>query len=276
MEPEQYALMARVERAHWWYRGMRSLVGALLDAHLVPGLPRRVLDAGCGTGGTTAWLRRYGTVVGIDLAAEAAPFWARSGLRAMARASVVALPFPADCFDLVTCFDVLYHRRVGDEGAALAEFRRVLRPGGLLLVRVPAYDWLQGGHDAAVHTRRRYTRGEMVAAVRAAGLAVVTATYGNSLLLPLAVAKRLAERWRGPSQEEMAVPPAPLNAVFGAALALEARVLPRWPLPAGLSVLVLARKPAGAAASARPATPARAGACGGGAAPATPSRSDGP
>jgi SAM-dependent methyltransferase len=235
---------------------MRRLAAALLDEHLGPLSPpppaagaggeRRILDAGCGTGGTTAWLRRYGAVVGVELAGEAAPYWGQQGLHAMARGSVAALPLLDASFDLVTCFDVLYHRQVADEAAVLAEFWRVLQPGGLLLLRVPAYDWLQAGHDAAVHTRRRYTRGEVVQGVRAAGFEVLTATYGNGLLLPLAVAKRVGERWRGASQEEMAVPPAPVNTLFAAALGLEARVLPRWPLPAGLSVLVVGRKPAGA------------------------------
>src|SRR5436853_5703940 len=169
MEPEQYALMARVEREHWWYRGMRVLVAALLDEHLGGQPGGRVLDAGCGTGGTTAWLRRYGHVVGVDLAAEAAPFWPAVGLRHAARGSVAALPFRDETFSLVTSFDVLYHRQVVDEEAALAEAWRVLRPGGLLLLRLPAYNWLQAGHDAAVHTRRRYTRGEVTDAVRAAG-----------------------------------------------------------------------------------------------------------
>ena len=242
MEPEQYALLARVERDHWWFRGMRRLVAALLDEHIAGASDVRVLDAGCGTGGTTAWLRRYGEVVGVDLAGEAAPFWAEAGLRHMARGSVAALPFVSESFDLVTCFDVLYHRQVADEAAVLAEFERVLRPGGLLLLRVPAYNWLQGGHDVAVHTRRRYTRGEIVAAVEAEGLTVAAATYGNSLLFPLALAKRVSERWRGPSQEEMAVPSPAVNAALLATLGLEAHLAPRWSLPWGLSVLVLACK----------------------------------
>src|SRR5712692_8839121 len=142
MEPEQYALMARVERAHWWYRGMRRLVAALLDRQLPPPAEPesgasesgrlRILDAGCGTGGTTAWLRRYGAVVGVDVAAEAAPFWRQRGLAHGARAAVAARPFPAATFDVVTCLDVLYHRQVADEGPVLAELWRVLRPGGLL------------------------------------------------------------------------------------------------------------------------------------------------
>jgi SAM-dependent methyltransferase len=250
VEPEQYALMARVEHDHWWFRGQRRLVAALLDERLTAEPRGRVLDAGCGTGGTTAWLRRYGEVVGVDLAAEAAPFWPGAGLRHMARGSVAALPFRGDSFTLVTCFDVLYHRQVVDEAAALAEFERVLRPGGLLLLRLPAYDWLQGGHDAAVHTRHRYTRSEVLAGVRAAGLTVEAATYANCFLFPLALAKRVSERWRGASQEEMAVPPTLANAALLAALGLEAHVAPRWPLPFGLSVVVLARKPATVAAPA--------------------------
>src|SRR5579875_835964 len=240
MEPDQYALMARVECTHWWYAGMRAVVAALL-ADVLPSRPH-ILDAGCGTGGTTLWLRRFGPVVGVDLAAEASAFWARRLLRA-ARASVDALPFPAASFDLVTSFDVLYHRRVADEISALRECWRVLRPGGLVLVRVPAYAWLLGAHDRAVQTRHRYTRGELVEALRCAGFEVLRATYANSALLPLAIAKRLGERWWGASQAEMAVPPAPINRALHAVLAAEARVLRRWPLPAGLSVLALGRKP---------------------------------
>src|SRR5919206_2711793 len=115
MDSEQYALMARVERDHWWYVGMRRLTAALLANAPADGAPWRILDAGCGTGGTTAWLRRYGSVVGVDLAAGAAPFWRQRGLHDMARGSVAALPFAAERFDLVTCFDVLYHRGVVDE-----------------------------------------------------------------------------------------------------------------------------------------------------------------
>src|SRR5262249_48711398 len=156
---------------------------------------RRLLDAGCGTGGTTTWLRRYGRVVGVDLAAEAVPFWQQRGLRWAARSSVEALPLASESVDLVTCFDVLYHPQVGDEAPVLAEFWRVLRPEGALLMRVPAYGWLHGAHDDAVHTRRRYTRSDVVEGLCGAGFQVVAATYGNCLLFPLAAAKRLGERW---------------------------------------------------------------------------------
>jgi SAM-dependent methyltransferase len=242
MDAEQYALMARVEGSHWWYVGMQSLAAALLDREITPGAELRVLDAGCGTGGTTAWLARYGAVIGVDRAPEAVPFWRPRGSARMARGSVDALPFASDGFHLVTCFDVLYHQQVEHEATALAEFWRVLRPGGWLLLRVPAYDWLHGAHDEAVHTRRRYTRGEITAAVRSAGFAVAASTYGNTVLLPLAVGKRVGERWFGSSQAEMSVPPAMVNTALASVLRAEARVLRRWSLPWGLSALVLGRK----------------------------------
>src|SRR5436305_34278 len=94
MEPEQYALMARVERDHWWYVGMRRLVAVLLADAAPEDSTWRVLDAGCGTGGTTAWLRRYGSVVGVDLAAEAAPFWPARGLQAATRGPLRARSRP--------------------------------------------------------------------------------------------------------------------------------------------------------------------------------------
>src|SRR5262249_40784661 len=137
----------------------------------------------------------------------------------------------------------------------------VLCPGGLLLLRVPAYQWLRGAHDTAVHTRHRYTRSELEAAVRLAGFEVTVATYGNSFLFPLAALKRIGERWLGESPAELAVPAPRVNALFSGVLGLEARLAARWSLPAGLSVLVLARKPAageGTGAARRPTTLAMA------------------
>ena len=245
MEPEQYALMARVERDHWWYRRHARAWWPRCSADASPAdRGWRVLDAGCGTGGTTAWLRRYGSVVGVDLAAEAAPFWPERGLHAMARGSVAALPFAPARFDLVTCFDVLYHQQVADEAPALAEFWRVLRPGGLLLLRVPAYEWLRGAHDTAVHTRHRYTRSELEAAVQSAGFEVDRRHLRQLFPLSAGRLKRIGERWLGESQAEMAVPAPLVNAIFTGVLGLEARLAARWALPAGLSVFVLARKPA--------------------------------
>jgi SAM-dependent methyltransferase len=150
----------------------------------------------------------------------------------------------------VTSFDVIYHLGVADDVAALAEMRRVLRPGGSLFVRVPAIERLHSAHDVAVHTRQRYTTSELSEKAARAGLDVERASYANSVLLPLMAAARLARRGEHGADDDGAAAasdvrplPAPLNAVFGAVLGLEAAWLTRANLPIGLSAFVVARRP---------------------------------
>jgi SAM-dependent methyltransferase len=271
MNPAEYEAMYRLEDHLWWYTGMRRITAAALGSTpggALTGRPgpsggraerradRRILDAGCGTGGNLAWLSRFGRVWGIDLSPLATAYCRRRGQDAVARGSVTRLPFPDASFDLVTSFDVIYHLGVANDVAALAEMRRVLRPGGTLFVRVPALEGLRSVHDAAVHTRQRYTTGELRAKVARAGLEVERASYANAFLLPLAAGARLARRRRahgkdaegggtdGGEASDVRPVPAPLNALFGAVLGLEAAWLARADLPIGLSAFVVARKPA--------------------------------
>src|SRR5438445_7215665 len=160
MERAQYAIMALREERHWWYAGMRRVALAVLGQALDGRSGLRILDAGCGTGGTTVELRRFGEVVGVDLAWEALEPAHGRGLTALARASIETLPFGDATFDVATSFEVVYHLGVANDAAALSEIRRVLKPGGLFLLRVPAHDWLRGEHDRLVHTRHRYSRAE--------------------------------------------------------------------------------------------------------------------
>jgi SAM-dependent methyltransferase len=264
MNPAEYEAMYRLEDHLWWYTGMRRITAAALDSTqsgALTGQPGsagrragwRILDAGCGTGGNLAWLSRFGRVWGVDLSSLATAYCRRRGLGTVARGSVTRLPFPDASFDLVTSFDVIYHLGVADDVAALAEMRRVLRPGGTLFVRVPALEGLRSVHDAAVHTRQRYTTGELKAKVARAGLVVERASYANGILLPLAAGARLARRRQshGKAAEgeegeasDVRPVPAPLNALFGAVLGLEAAWLGRADLPIGLSAFAVALKPA--------------------------------
>jgi SAM-dependent methyltransferase len=245
MEREQYAIMARREERHWWYTGMRRVALAVLDSVLAGRSGLRILDAGCGTGGTTRELQRYGEVVGVDLAWEALlPARAR-GSGHLARASIERLPFQSGSFDLVTSFEVVYHLGVSNDGCAFEEIRRVLKSGGLLLLRVPAHDWLRGEHDRLVHTRHRYSPAEVAEKLTSAGFGVVRLSWANTVLFPPAVAKRLLERLQpasGDAEPDLWQPPGPLNAALERAIAVEALAIPRGvPLPFGLSVLAIAR-----------------------------------
>ena len=182
---------------------------------------------------------------GVDLAWEALEPARERGLARLARGSIEQLPFSDAAFDAVTSFEVIYHLGVANDICALEEIRRVLKPGGVLLLRVPAHDWLRGEHDRLVHTRHRYSRQEVNAKLRAAGFAVTQLSWANSVLFPPAVAKRLLERVRGDSsgaEPDLWQPPAPINTALESAVAVEAALIPRGvPLPFGLSVLAVAR-----------------------------------
>ena len=163
----------------------------------------------------------------------------------LARASVSALPFVSGSFDLVTSFEVLYHRAVLDVPQALTEICRVLTPGGHLLLRLPAYGWLMSQHDRSVHTRERYTAAQASALLLASGFVVEKISYCNSLLFPLALIERWSERWRTAAGADSAMtPPGPLlNMLLRSALEQEATLLAHGAhFPWGLSILALARK----------------------------------
>jgi len=141
------------------------------------------------------YLSPYGLVTGCDVASIALHYSRKRGLERLCQASVTCLPFCSDWFDLVTSFDVLYHRAVADYPRALVEFSRVLRPGGRILLRLPAYDWLRGRHDKAVQTAHRFTARELHSALVASGFVVEKLSYANTLLFALALTKRLLKEF---------------------------------------------------------------------------------
>jgi SAM-dependent methyltransferase len=245
VKPAEYRRMYEAEAAQWWYAGQRAIATALLEPSLGGRPPERprVLDAGCGTGFNLLALSRLGRAVGVDIAPEAIAFCQERGVRAV-RASLLALPFGCASFDAVTSFDVLYHAWVTDDRAAVVEMARVVRPGGVLLVRVPALRALWGAHDVEVQSRHRYTRRELEALLEAGGLRVERITYCNSLLFPVLLARRTLDRLLGREGSDVGFLPAPLEWAFRQALLAEAALVRRRvSFPIGASVVALARKP---------------------------------
>lgn len=243
MEPREYTAMAEAEAAHWWYVSLRAILKQHWNRY-VPREAARWADIGCGTGGTLALLNVPAAfTTGLDASREALELCRQRELKRLARGSVTNLPYASESFDIVTCLDVLYHRAAGEPAQALVEIRRTLRPGGVLFLNLPAYQWLYSRHDRAIHTGRRFTRREVVSLLEAAGLEVLTATYWNTLLFPLAAAARLLSRGEAAGEGSDVKPVSPaINAAFGAATALERVMLRVFPMPFGLSVFAVARK----------------------------------
>jgi SAM-dependent methyltransferase len=245
MHDDEYRAMFDQEERLWWYVGMRAVTASMLDRELNRKGSLRLLDVGCGTGFSLTWLReRFGSqeAFGVDVSPHAAALWRLRGLDTVAVATATGLPFAAAEFDLVTCFDVIYQLDPAQSRAAVAEMRRVLRPGGLLFIREPAYDWMRGAHDVAVGTRHRYTRGELRRLLASEGFAPRRTTYVNTLLFWAAVPHRLLSRVRGEGQSDVRPVPRLMNSLFASALKFEARLVNRVTFPFGLSVVALAEK----------------------------------
>jgi SAM-dependent methyltransferase len=248
VKAKEYRAHFELEERHWWFTSRRRMAFRLLARALPKGGPLRILDAGCGTGINLAGLARFGRVFGCDFAPEALDFCRERGLAGLVRADVNRLPYLDGAFDLVTFFDVLYHEAVSDDTAVLQDAARTLKPGGLVLVTDSAFDFLRGPHDAAMRGARRYTRRELMAKCRAAGLEPIHATYFYMSTFPAVYLKRRAERRRATRRPEaevrsdLALAARPVNAALSALLGLEGRWAARRRLPFGSSVVVLARK----------------------------------
>ncbi len=240
---------ARAEREHFWFRGFRKFVEPLVaDAATDRARGSRrpeILDCGCGTGSNLAMLRRYGRATGVDLAWTGLQYARAVGERRLARATVARLPFPAEAFDLVTSFDVLYSLDDETERDAITEMNRVLRPGGRLVVNVAALDALHGNHSILSGERRRYSRTQLKNRLERGGFALRRITYTNFTILPFVAAARLAQRVSGhvESEDDISIPAPPINAVLSALLSVEAAALRKVDMPIGSSLLAYAFKP---------------------------------
>jgi SAM-dependent methyltransferase len=234
---------ARAERDHFWFRGFRKFVEPLI-ADAARGRRIEILDCGCGTGNNLALLGRYGRTTGIDLAWAGLRYAHAGGERRLARATAARLPFPAETFDLITSFDVLYSLEDEAERDAIAEMFRVLRPGGRLVVNVAALEALRGNHSILSGEVRRYSRADLKNRLERGGFSIRRLTYTNFTILPLVLAVRLKQRVTGhtESEDEIAIPAAPINLALSALLGLEAAALRVVNMPIGSSLLACAVK----------------------------------
>jgi SAM-dependent methyltransferase len=232
------------EEQHWWYRGRRRVLAAVLDGLELPG-GVRILDAGCGSGRNMADLARRGTVAGVELASSSLDVARARGVGEVRAGSLEEpLPFADDAFDLAVALDVLEHLR--DDAPAWRELARVVAPGGRVVVTVPQYAWLWGEHDVVSHHHRRYTRTTLLAHAAQAGWRAERLTAFNSTLLPAIAAARLVQRLRRsaqPSDDLARTPQGVVNRVLERVLAAEAAWIARGrDLPAGVSLLAVLRR----------------------------------
>ena len=240
MEERAYAEMYEEEESHWWFRGRRAVIWALLARTSVVEKPR-LLDAGCGTGRNLVEFGSLGPATGVDPSPEAVAFCRRRGLDNVRCAGLEWLPFEAGDFDLLMASDVLEH--VVDDERALRELRRVASDRARLVITVPAYPWLWSDHDVQLHHVRRYTLSVLRPRVERAGFEVELASYFNCFFLPaVAVARATARVRRRPGRTDLDRTPPSVNRILEQPIRLEAAMIGRGVrLPAGVSLGLVCR-----------------------------------
>lgn len=234
-----YDRMAAHDSTHWWYRARRDILADFLTRE--GDLPKdaRILEIGCGTGHNLPMLARFGTVEAIEIDAAAREIASERLGKPVGSAPLPALTgVERHAYDLVAVLDVVEH--IEDDVAALKAMAECLRPGGKILITVPAHQWLWSAHDVVNHHHRRYSKASLAKAIAAAGLKARKTGYFNSLLFPLAAASRIAGRLTGKDDSDDSPPPKLLNTLFETVFRFERHLLGRVPLSPGVSIVTLA------------------------------------
>jgi len=239
MDPAYVAVHMEEDRSHWWFRGRLAVIRASLRRAL-PARRVRLLELGCGSGNVLAALGEFGEAVGMDAHEDLTAAARAAGLDVRVGHLPDDLGVPPGWAEVVLLLDVIEH--VDDDVAALRAARAAVGEGGLLVVTVPAYQWLWSGHDEVLGHRRRYTAAGLRAAVERAGFEVLRVSYFNTLLFPLLAAVRGWKRLRGDRGHDLRRPTAPLNRLLEGVFAFERHLVPRLPLPFGASLLLIGRR----------------------------------
>jgi SAM-dependent methyltransferase len=239
MERVVYDQMAALDQRHWWYRARREVIAALIRRRIFPEPGGRILEVGCGTGHNLSMLGEFGSVDALEID-ETARSLAETRLgKAILSAPLPELSgIPQRHYDLVAAFDVVEH--IADDKGAIASMAKLLKPGGKLVLTVPAHQWMWSAHDVVNHHQRRYSKTGLKRLIDGSPLKLEAIGYFNSLLFPVAIADRFASRLRGKEDANLSLPPEPLNQALERVFAAERALIGRVPLPPGLSLFAVA------------------------------------
>lgn len=239
MERRIYDRMAELANVHWWYVARRNILAELIRREVKPPAKARILEIGCGTGHNLGMLARFGSVDGLEVDDDARGLAEKRHGKPIKSAPLPELTgVRKKSYDLIAALDVIEH--VDDDAAALAAIAGRLKPGGKLLMTVPAHQWMWSAHDTANHHKRRYSKKRLKALIDGSPLKLDSVGYFNSLLFPLAVAARGLGKLTGKDDSDDKLPPKPFNVLFEKIFELERYAVGRLPLPPGLSLFAVA------------------------------------
>ena len=242
MERKVYDQMAQLDSRHWWFTARRRILDGIIERIVKPPKDARILELGAGTGHNLAMLSRFGSVEASELDPVARELASERLGRPVVEAALPDLSmFPASSYDLIALLDVLEH--VPDDKGSLKAILQLLNPGGALLVTVPINPWMWTAHDAAHHHQRRYRKQEIRKLALDSGYQIDLLSPFNSLLFPPIAAVRLVGKITGKDDSDDAMPSGPVNAVLDRVFGLERALIGRVPMPFGVSLVAVLRRP---------------------------------
>ncbi len=245
MDASLYEELHRVEQTHWWFRARRQIVWSLVERFTIGGAGQRlkVCELGCGTGGNLAEVADKHDVTGVECSPHALAFARQKlGDRVICGRLPDEVDLPAGSCDVVLLTDVLEH--IEDDVASARTALRLLRPGGIVVATVPAYQWLYSPRDQHHHHFRRYGKRQFAALWQQVDAETTLLSQYNTLLFPPAAAARLISKLLGNENQtgDLAVPPRMVNSLLSRVMGSETNLLGRVPLPFGLSLICVVRK----------------------------------
>lgn len=241
MNIAEYSRMAKREQSYWWHVGRLETIDTWLRHHVRPSSRAKILNVGCGTGGTLPVLEKYGNVTNVDVSPEAIKYMRKNGYKVI-KVQDFLLPFKDREFDVVVAFDVLEHIKEHEE--ALSEWSRVLKKNGAILFTVPAYQWLWSDHDVSLHHHRRYTK-KLIRRIKPASVSINRSSYFISFSLPMVVGFRFLNKVLGrksDSETSYVNVPSWVNSLFIKFLWGESGLQKYITFPFGTSVITMMRK----------------------------------
>ena len=245
MKKQEFEVMYKLENKHWWFVGKRNLIFNFMDKLYKNKNNLNILDIGCGTGIIMQKLSKYGKVYGIDVSDDALKFCKARNLKNIKKASVMKIPFKNNSFDLVGCFDVLYHKGINDDLKAIKEIYRVLKKSGRLLVTDSAMICLWSKHDIATHARQRYNKKELKEKLEKAGFIIEKMSYYNFFLFPLVFIMRKLDNIfnkNKPAKSNIQETNPLFNKILISIFKIESKLLNFINFPFGVSIFCIAKK----------------------------------
>ena len=234
--------MAQLDQEHWWFTARRRILANVIGRVVRPPHHARLLEVGCGTGHNLPMLAHFGDVEACELDDAARKLASERFGRAVREAKLPDLGmFPEAGYDVVALLDVLEH--VPDDRPALDAILTRLKPGGALVLTVPANRWMWSAHDVAHHHFRRYSRRELERLALDAGYRIELLNYFNALLFPAVAVARILGKLSGKDAADDSMPPAVVNGLLDRIFGAEANLVGRMPMPFGVSLIAVLRRP---------------------------------